>query len=79
METISGGSWVTVGDGCPLRAIASGSDEGCLVFGQAPHEHEITFSMAALRDFVDKGAAVLAQMDALAAKERAEWEAAASA
>lgn len=79
METISGGSWVTIGDGCPLRAMASGSDEGCLIFGQPPHEHELTFSMVALREFVTKGAAVLAQMDALAAKERAEWEAAASA
>jgi hypothetical protein len=79
METISGGSWVTIGDGCPLRATASGSDEGCLVFGQPPHEHELTFSGAALREFLSQGAAVLAQMDALAAKERAEWEAAASA
>jgi hypothetical protein len=59
--------------------MASGSDEGCLIFGQPPHEHELTFSMVALREFVTKGAAVLAQMDALAAKERAEWEAAASA
>jgi hypothetical protein len=74
METISGGSWVTIGDGCPLRATASGSDEGCLIFGQPPHEHELTFSAAALREFVDKGAAVLAQMDAFAAREQAEWE-----
>jgi hypothetical protein len=72
MDTISGGSWVTIGDGCPLRARAAGSDEGFMIFGQHPHEHELTFTMAALRDFVTKGAAVLAQMDALAAEERAE-------
>lgn len=70
METISGGSWITVGDGCPLRVMASGSDEGSMIFGQYPHEHELTFSVAALRDFVAKGAAVLAQMDAMAAEER---------
>lgn len=75
METISGGSWVTIGDGCPMRATASGSDEGSLVFGQFPHELELTFSMTALRELVDKGAAVLAQMDAFAAQEQAEWEA----
>jgi hypothetical protein len=78
METISGGSWVTIGDGCPLRAMASGSDEGSLIFGQPPHEHELTFSRAALREFVTKGAAVLAQLDAVAANERAGWEASAS-
>jgi hypothetical protein len=75
VETIIGGSWVTIGDGCPLRATAAGSDEGCLIFGQSPHELELTFSMVALRDFVTKGAAVLAQMDALAAKEQVAWEA----
>jgi hypothetical protein len=78
METISGGSWVTVGEGCPLRAMASGSDEGILIFGQPPHEHELTFSRAALRNFVTKAAAVLAQLDAVAANERAGWETAAS-
>jgi hypothetical protein len=46
-----------------------------MIFGRSPHEHELTFSMAALRDFVTKGAAVLAQMDALAAQEQAAWEA----
>lgn len=71
METISGGSWIMISDGCPLRAIVSGGDEGCMIFGQSPHEHELTFSMAALRDFVTKGAAMLAQMDALAVEERA--------
>jgi hypothetical protein len=75
METISGGSWVTIGDGCPLRATASSSDEGCMIFGQSPHEHELSFTMAALRDFVTKGAAVLAKMDALAAEEQAHWRA----
>lgn len=74
METISGGSWVTIGDGCPLRTMASGSDEGCLIFGQSPHEHELTFSAAALRDFLAKGTLMLAQMEAFAARERAEWE-----
>ena len=68
MNTIRGGSWYTIGDGCPIRAIASGSDEGCLVFGQSG-EHELTFSQAALRDFVAKGQDVLAQMNAMAADE----------
>lgn len=72
MEPISGGSWVTIGDGCPLRAMASDGDEVCWIFGNPPHEHELTFSVAALRDFVAKGAAVLAEMAALAAREQAE-------
>jgi hypothetical protein len=70
MENISGGSWITIGDGCPLRATASGSDEGCMIFGQYPHEHELTFSLGALREFVGKGAALLAQMDAMAVQEQ---------
>lgn len=75
METISGGSWVTIGDGCPLRATASGSDEGSLVFGQFPHELELTFSAAALQEFVNKGTAILAQMQNFADQEHDDWEA----
>lgn len=75
MDTISGGSWIMISDGCPLQAITSGPDEGCLIFGRSPHEHELTFTMAALRDFVAKGAAILAHMDTLAIEERASREA----
>jgi hypothetical protein len=72
METISGGSWLAIGDECPLRASASDRDEIYMVFGKPPYEHEITFSTAALRDFIAKGRAALAQLDAIAAKEQAE-------
>jgi hypothetical protein len=69
MTTISGGSWFTVGDQCRLRATAVGSDEAYLIFGEPPHQHELSFSTRALRAFVTEGAEVLAQIEAMAAKE----------
>jgi hypothetical protein len=69
MQAISGGSWFTIGDQCRLRATATGSDEGHLIFGEPPHQHELTFTATALRTFVTKGAAVLDQIEAMAAEE----------
>jgi hypothetical protein len=69
MKTISGGSWFTIGDQCRLRATATDSNEGHVIFGEPPHQHELTFTAEALRAFVTTGATVLAQIDALAAEE----------
>jgi hypothetical protein len=65
MSTISGGSWYTIGDQCRLRATATDGSEGHLIFGEPPHQHELTFTAAALRTFVTTGAAVLAEIEAM--------------
>jgi hypothetical protein len=70
MSTISGGSWYTIGDQCRLRATATDGDEGHLIFGEPPHQHELTFTAAALRMFVSTGATVLAEIEAMAAGEK---------
>jgi hypothetical protein len=72
MATISGGSWFTVGDQCRLRVQAVGSDEAYMIFGEFPCQHELSFSASALRTFVAKGAAVLAQIEAMAANENTD-------
>jgi type IV secretory pathway protease TraF len=68
MQPVSGGSWFTIGDQCRLRATATGSDEGHLIFGEPPHQHELTFTAAALRNFVTTGATMLARIEAMAAE-----------
>jgi hypothetical protein len=67
MSTISGGSWFDIGDQCRLRATAIDGDEAHLIFGEAPHQHELTFTANALRAFVTTGTTVLAQIEAMAA------------
>lgn len=69
MHTISGGSWFTIGDGCPFRVTAAGSDEAYLVFGEPPHQHELAVSREALRVLVTKAATVLAEIDGMAEQE----------
>jgi hypothetical protein len=79
MHTLNGGSWVSVGEGCPLRCVASGSGEGYLLIGEAPHQYELTFEVEALRELVAKGTAALAQMDTWAEQEEAQEPAMADA
>jgi len=69
-----GSTWITVDEGCPLRCEASGSGGAYILIGEPP-QHELTFEVEALRDLVTKGAAALAQMDAMAEREEAEYEA----
>lgn len=69
MQTITGGSWFTIGDECRFRAEAHGGDEAYLIFGEPPHQHELSFSREALRTLVTKSATVLAELDRMAALE----------
>jgi hypothetical protein len=69
VQTISGGSWFTIGDECRFRAEATSSDEAYLIFGEPPHQHELSLSREALRELVAKGTTVLAEIDRLAAQE----------
>lgn len=66
MHTLNGGSWASVGEGCPLRCVAAGRDEGHLHIGDGPNQYELTFDLASMRDLVAKSTAALAEMEAAA-------------
>lgn len=62
MHGVVGGAWASVGAGCRIScAVVDGSVH--LALGAAPHEHELTFEPAALREVVVKSMAALAQLD----------------
>jgi hypothetical protein len=70
MRNLVVSSWFTITEGCPMRYNVNGSNDAHVVLGDT--EIELGFDAAALRAFVDMGAAMLAEMDTQYEREEAE-------
>jgi hypothetical protein len=68
-------SWVSIHEGCDITYSVNGSDGTHFTAGDKAHPFEFFFQAEALRQFIELGVKALAEMDALAAKEEAEWDA----
>lgn len=68
-------SWVSIHEGCDITYSVEGSDNAHFTAGDKAQPFEFFFQAEALRKFIEQGVKALAEMDALADKEEAEWDA----
>lgn len=67
-------SWVGIHEGCEITYKVNGSDSVYVIVDGKAQPFEFFFQAEALRQFIERGVKALADMDALAAKEEAEWD-----
>jgi hypothetical protein len=74
-STLIVNSWVGIHEDCDITYNVNGSDGTYFTASGKAQPFEFFFQADALRKFVELGSKALAEMDALAAKEEAEWDA----
>lgn len=68
-EQLRVGSWVMVGEGCPMYRMVNSGDEVEFTFGSGAAVFNFLFSATALRKFVFLGLEALREMEQIRARE----------
>lgn len=69
MQDLSTGTWVSIGECCPVRCDVDGSDLAQLVIGESGHTIELICDAVGLRKFAAVSTEAVAEMDALFERE----------